>query len=306
MCKWISVWLSGLKMSPMLAFEAYWRVKNAGVWQKKESTATKYMLVPVVYSLLSRCSYLYLSLENPRHLKSLTVSQRVKHSSHISPLMDPKKIKNASICFCFMCFSESLEASGGLCSDSQNGEVEVIQQWPPSGILPRAHPVGAGALEPAARPHQTMAFCCKQSQGSLPGALSLFLTLPLSPSTRLRPGSSLPTIILDCQTNVRQCTTSLFVAFAFVHSDYEPGSTTDKFKFVENSKARWKAKLTVSLERIVKTQSPEQLFDCTAQNIMSLCLFIGWWTTAADALSRGHNTSSALTFNVDLFSWSTQ
>ena len=70
----------------------------------------------------------------------------------------------------------SLEAWGRLCLEFQYGEVKVIQQWPPSGILPRAHPVGAGALEPAARPHQTMAFCCKQSQGSLPGALSLCLS----------------------------------------------------------------------------------------------------------------------------------
>ncbi|MED6273682.1 hypothetical protein CHARACLAT_008999 [Characodon lateralis] len=66
--------------------------------------------------------------------------------------------------------------------------VEVIQQWPPSGILPRAHPVGVGAVEPAVRAHQTMAFCCKQSQGSLPGALSLSLSLPFTarcPACRL-------------------------------------------------------------------------------------------------------------------------
>ncbi len=96
----------------------------------------------------------------------------------------------------------------------------------------------------------------------------------LSLAFRSRPGSSLPTIILDCQTNVRQSTTSLYIPFAFVHKNHEPGSATDKFKFVENSEARWKAKLKVCLERIVKTQSPEQLVDCTAWNTMSLCLFI--------------------------------
>lgn len=85
-------------------------------------------------------------------------------------------------------------------------------------------------------------------------------SLSLSFSSRLLPGSSLPTIILDCQTNVRQCTTSLSVPFVFVHKDHEPGSITDKIKFVGNSKARWKAQLKVCLERMVKTKSPEQLF----------------------------------------------
>lgn len=59
-----------------------------------------------------------------------------------------------------------------------------------SGISPTAHPVGeeawfeAGAL----RPHQTMAFCCKQRQGSLPGApssLSLSLSLREAPHTHV-------------------------------------------------------------------------------------------------------------------------
>lgn len=70
---------------------------------------------------------------------------------------------------------------------------------PPSGILPTAHPVGEGAVffvffpssffffflgAGATRPHQTMAFCCKQSQRRLPGAPSL-------PSSSLKaPGSS--------------------------------------------------------------------------------------------------------------------
>lgn len=63
------------------------------------------------------------------------------------------------------------------------------------------------------------------------------------------------------------------IPFLFVHKDHQPGSATDKFKFITKSKARWKPK--VCLKRIVKTKSPEQLFDCTAWNVMSLCLFIG-------------------------------
>lgn len=45
---------------------------------------------------------------------------------------------------------------------------------PASGILPTAHPVGEEAWFEAEAPrsHQTMAFCCKQRQGGLPGAPS--------------------------------------------------------------------------------------------------------------------------------------
>lgn len=51
-----------------------------------------------------------------------------------------------------------------------------------SGILPTAHPVAEEAWFEAEglRSHQTMAFCCKQRQGRLPGAPSLPLAFCVS------------------------------------------------------------------------------------------------------------------------------
>lgn len=124
----------------------------------------------------------------------------LKHFSRRHMRKKKKKKKKEGITL--LLFYMFVWVSRGLCSEYQYGRVEVIQQWPPSGILPRAHPVGAGALEPAVRPHQTMAFCCKQSKGSLPGALSN--SPSLFPHTLGRIQSVYRnSAVVDRQTNVR-------------------------------------------------------------------------------------------------------
>lgn len=65
-------------------------------------------------------------------------------------------------------------------------------------------------MEPAVRPHQTMAFCCKQSQGSLPGALSLS-------SLTLTAGSSLSTTILQFWTVRQMCVSAPQVSIFRLH-----------------------------------------------------------------------------------------
>lgn len=127
----------------------------------------------------------------------------------------------------------SLEAQGGLCWESQCGEVKVIQQWPPSGILPRVHPVGAGALEPAVWPHQTMAFCCKQSWGSLPGAS---FSRSLSLCCRSQPEPSLPACHNSGPSD--PCSPRTSTQFVFERKNCEPGKVTGKVKFINSSEAR--------------------------------------------------------------------
>lgn len=131
----------------------------------------------------------------------------------------------------------SLEAQGGHCWESQCGEVKVIQQWPPSGILPRVHPVGAGALEPAVWPHQTMAFCCKQSQGSLPGAS---FSRSLSLCCRSQPKPNLHAFLPACCNSgpSDSCSPWVSTPFVFESKNRKPGKVTGKVKFINSSKAR--------------------------------------------------------------------
>lgn len=166
--------------------------------------------------------------------------------------------------------------------------------------------MGAGALEPAARPHQTMAFCCKQSQGSLPGALSLSLALSvllsfLPLTAHIQSAYHHPGLSDKCAPVHHK--PPLF-HFLFVHKDHQPGSATDKYSNSSQTvKARWKAKPKGCPERTVKTKSPEQLFDCTAWSVMFLCLFIGKCNLCSEPrLTRGQRASCAKNILCDYLS----
>lgn len=107
---------------------------------------------------------------------------------------------------------------------------------------------------------------------------------PSLSSLTLTAGSSLSATVL--QWTIRQlCATSLYIPFAFVHINHEPGSATDKFKCFEQSKVE---KSEVFLKRTVKTESHERLFDSTAlKHNVFMFIFLFTVTTAAAALSRG-------------------
>lgn len=107
-------------------------------------------------------------------------------------------------------------------------------------------------MEPAVRPHQTMAFCCKQSQGSLPEAHSISLSLSLSLSLSIflpaahGPLSGLRTIILDKQHEFATQQHRVSFLFVSVHQNLEPGKVKDKAKFSNSTR---RMKLKVCLER---------------------------------------------------------